>query len=130
MDHSSASGDELAGIGLDCSIYIDSDNREAILRCVAHSLGGSIEASDMVRASAVKAYVAHNDYEIDSANRSDFVAWPSVVECEQASGASAEAFVNAIGECLSALWHAGFRAVAACEFEDRLPHSGGVDLFS
>lgn len=93
-------------------------------------LRGGTEASDIVRASALTAYVAHNDYETDSADSSDFVAWPSVLECEQASGASVEEFVNAIGECLDSLWKAKFRAVAACEFEDRLPHSGGLALFS
>ncbi|MFF1719381.1 hypothetical protein [Streptomyces sviceus] len=130
MDRSSASSDGLASSGLDCSIYVDSEDREAIRRCVADSLRGSTEATDMVRASALTAYVAHNDCETDSADDSDFVDWPSVLECEQASGASAEAFVNAIGECLDSLWRANFRAVAACEFEDRLPHSGGLDLFN
>lgn len=128
MDRSSASSDGLAVTDLDCSIYVDSENREAIRRCVAHSLGGGIEESDIVRASALKVYVAHNDYETGAADSSDFVAWPSVLECEQASGSSAEAFVNAVGECLESLWKAHFRAVAACDFENLLPHSGGRSL--
>ncbi|GGY07272.1 hypothetical protein [Streptomyces anandii] len=78
---------------------------------------------------AFKVYVAHNDYEAGCVDRSDFVSWSSVLEFEPVPGSTAEAFVCAIGECLEALWKARLRAVAACDFEERLPHSGGMRLF-
>ncbi|MGW5611876.1 hypothetical protein ACWEWI_38670 [Streptomyces sp. NPDC003753] len=127
---SSASSDGLLGSSLDCSIYVDSENRQGILRFVAQSIAGTIEKSDIVETPALKVYVAHNDYESDSADSSDVVAWPSVLECEQVPQTDEQTFVNAIGECLNGLWKAGFRAIAACDFEDRLPHTGGIGLYS
>lgn len=128
MDRSSASSDGFSDSSLDCSIYVDSENREAIFRCVEQSLGGGVERYRKIETSALELYVAHNDYEIDLVRSSDFICWPSVLECTQPSGSSAAEFMDAIGRCLDALWKAPFRAVAACDFEDRLPYSGGIDV--
>ncbi|MGW2477748.1 hypothetical protein [Streptomyces sp. NPDC001665] len=59
----------------------------------------------------------------------DFLEWPTVLECEALEGAPAEEVVQAITAVLEALWHGGFKAVAACDFEEALPARGGLDRY-
>jgi hypothetical protein len=117
------SSDGSQGISGDCSIYADSGNLEAIVNIV----GAGMKADGIFFTPGLKAFMAHNDYEVGLVYGSNFLSWPSVLECEQT--AEAEAFVNAVRCILESLWGANIRAVAACDFEDRLPHSGGIDLF-
>ncbi|MFD5730487.1 hypothetical protein ACFWMT_30845 [Streptomyces sp. NPDC058368] len=70
-----------------------------------------------------------NDYATDGrAHPFDFMEWPTVLECEATSGAPAEV-VKAVTSLLEALWREGFKAVAACDFEDELPARGGMDRY-
>ncbi|NEC67692.1 hypothetical protein [Streptomyces sp. SID9727] len=59
----------------------------------------------------------------------DFLEWPTVLECQAPEGAPAEEVVQAITAVLEALWHGGFKAVAACDFEEALPARGGLDRY-
>ncbi|MEV1070015.1 hypothetical protein [Streptomyces sp. NPDC050263] len=130
MVPSSASDESVSANDLDCSIYVDSASQEAVLKAVERKLGGTTEMNDVLVSSTVRVYVAHNDYEGDSTDPSDFIGWPSVLECEILNGVNEETYMEDIGASLSALWETGFRAVAACNFEDRLPRGGGIGLYS
>ncbi|WP_212728970.1 hypothetical protein [Streptomyces sp. V17-9] len=71
----------------------------------------------------------HNGYATGRhAHSSDFLQWPTVLECEAHAGTPDEV-VQAITAVLEALWRGGFKAVAACDFEDELPARGGIDRY-
>jgi hypothetical protein len=130
MAPSSASDDPLSEVDLDCSIYVDSENREGVLESVMRSVRGRIELHGVVVSQSMRLRAAHNDYETDGLDPSDFIGWPSVLECEPLPGVGAATYVDTVGAALTALWTAGYRAVAACDFEDRLPYSGGMARYS
>ncbi|MER7221529.1 1,4-dihydroxy-6-naphthoate synthase [Streptomyces eurythermus] len=70
-----------------------------------------------------------NDYATGRhAHPSDFLEWPTVLECEAHVGTPAEV-VRAVTVVLEALWHGGFKAIAACDFEEELPARGGIGRY-
>lgn len=60
------------------------------------------------------------------AGETDFLFWPVVVELDSGVRAARERLVGTTATVLRALWGAGCPAVAACDFEDALPWSGGI----
>jgi hypothetical protein len=73
---------------------------------------------------------AYNDYATGRhAHPFDFLQWPTVLECEAPAGTPAEEVVQAVAAVLEALWRGGFKAVAACDFEDELPARGGINRY-
>lgn len=60
------------------------------------------------------------------AGETDFLFWPVVVELDSEERAAGERLVETTAALLRALWSAGCPAVAACDFEDVLPWSGGI----
>ncbi|MFC9088057.1 hypothetical protein [Nocardiopsis dassonvillei] len=60
------------------------------------------------------------------ADETDFLFWPVVVELDSEEGAAGEKLVGTTAAVLRALWGAGYPAIAACDFEDVLPWSGGI----
>lgn len=117
-------------VDMDCMIYVDAEEVENVLRLLCASLSAASESSGKVTFSGVLLYGAHNDYEADGAESKDFTQWPSVLECEPLEGTPLEGEVHALSAVLRTLWDSGFRAVAACDFEDQLPEEGGLLLFS
>ncbi|GAA3439133.1 hypothetical protein [Kutzneria kofuensis] len=57
----------------------------------------------------------------------DFLLWPTIVELYADEEPAQRAIVRVTAELLRRSWDAGVPAVAACDFEDELPWSGGVD---
>ncbi|MNH38473.1 hypothetical protein D3C79_995090 [compost metagenome] len=51
-----------------------------------------------------------------------------LVEMEPNENVDGEAYIAMISILLEGLWSAGYKAVAACDFEDRLPNKGGYNL--
>ncbi|MGA5879743.1 hypothetical protein ACPC3D_28620 [Streptomyces cellulosae] len=130
MDLSSGSGKSTAGVQLDCTIYVDSADRATASQIVARALGGRVEPYGLILSPSMAVYSAHNDYESGSGASQDFIEWVSVFECQPSEGVDEEVFVKGVRDCLQALWLSHFRAVAACDFEERLPFRGGIERFS
>ncbi|MFC8271744.1 hypothetical protein ACFUJR_04205 [Streptomyces sp. NPDC057271] len=78
----------------------------------------------MTRFSSLGITVARNDYQAMAGNSDDFVQWGTVVECEAIAEATLGQVVEAVGTILETLWNRGYRAVAACDYEDELPRYG------
>ncbi|MBY8882712.1 hypothetical protein [Actinacidiphila acidipaludis] len=73
----------------------------------------------------MRVYGTRNGYVTErNAHRFDFLEWPTVLECEALAGSPADV-VAAVADVFEALWRGGFKAVAACDFEDELPACGG-----
>ena len=54
-----------------------------------------------------------------------FLTWPVIIEIEAPEHVTQDELVEVVASILSALWNRGIRAVAAAEFEERLPRHGG-----
>ncbi|MFJ8864039.1 hypothetical protein ACIRD8_37300 [Streptomyces sp. NPDC102451] len=67
----------------------------------------------------------NEDADLKVAN-SDFIAWPTTVELELHDDVEAAVILTKASKVLAAIWGADEKAVAACEFEDELPFSGGI----
>ncbi|GAA1370230.1 hypothetical protein GCM10009612_59640 [Streptomyces beijiangensis] len=114
---------------MDCSVYVDTRNLEWLRDFLCEALQGDLFSSSQVICSAARIYVAHNDYETDGNDPSDFIQWPSVLECEPLPEVENQDFVAFVNRLLQSIWGTERRAVAACDFEDLLPNSGGRDLY-
>ncbi|MGW4030989.1 hypothetical protein ACWEFL_17005 [Streptomyces sp. NPDC004838] len=119
MDHSFSSDKPLNAYS-DCSIYVNRADREDVTGVLERS-GASRTSDGLLRYGEILAYVAHNDYE--GSLRGDapaFLDWPTVLECEALSGAAPPSIVSAVASMLEVFSHAGWRAEAACDFEDEI----------
>jgi hypothetical protein len=57
---------------------------------------------------------------------SSFILWPALVELDNGDGDLTPEMLDLTARLLTALWEDGQPAVAACDYEDRLPWSGGI----
>ncbi|MFF8592764.1 hypothetical protein ACF061_15180 [Streptomyces sp. NPDC015220] len=112
----------------DASIYVDAVAASRIVARLRDALGLEDDGPGLT-VGPVRVYGEPNDYATGRrAHPFDFLQWPTVLECEACAGASAEV-VQAVTAMLEALWRDGFKAVAACAFEDELPARGGTDRY-
>ncbi|MEU0851501.1 hypothetical protein ABZ387_26595 [Streptomyces flaveolus] len=113
----------------DASIYVDAEAAPRIVGRLRDSLGLDREDGAELTVGPVRVEGEPNDYATGRrAHPSDFLQWPTVLECEAHAGKRAEV-VQAVAAVLEALWGGGFKAVAACDFEDELPARGGTDRY-
>ncbi|MEU6104471.1 hypothetical protein [Streptomyces flaveolus] len=113
----------------DASIYMDAEAAPRIMARLRDSLGLVEDDSPELTVGPVRVTGEHNDYATGQhAHPSDFLQWPTLLECEAHAGTPAEV-VQAVASVLEALWRGGFKAVATCDFEDELPARGGIDRY-
>jgi hypothetical protein len=55
-----------------------------------------------------------------------FILWPALVELDTGEDEVTSVIVELTARLLTALWDDGQPAVAACDYEDQLPWSGGI----
>ncbi|MFB7592220.1 hypothetical protein [Streptomyces sp. NPDC056169] len=113
----------------DCTIYVDASDGSTVLARLRRVLGPGDEGGVLV-VGPVRVTGDDNGYVTgDKAHPFDFLQWPTVLECEAPAEARPGAVVDAVALVLEALWEMGFTALAACDFEDELPASGGRDRY-
>ncbi|MFF5506489.1 hypothetical protein [Streptomyces roseolus] len=111
------------------SIYVDAEAAQRVVARLRVGLGLVEDGGSELSVGPVCVSGEHNDYATGrDAHPFDFLQWPTVLECEAHAGTPAEV-VQAVTTVLEALWHGGFKAVAACDFEDELPARGGADRY-
>ncbi|MFD5451367.1 hypothetical protein ACWDTR_33530 [Streptomyces sp. NPDC003470] len=121
-------------LGLDsaysgASIYVDAEAAPRVVDRLRDALGLVEDGAELV-VGPVHVEGEPNDYATGRrAHPFDFLEWPTVLECEATAGAPAEEVVQAVTAVLGALWRGGFKAVAACDFEDELPAHGGIERY-
>ncbi|WP_331741505.1 hypothetical protein OG338_29540 (plasmid) [Streptomyces sp. NBC_00726] len=110
------------------SIYVDAVAAPRILGRLQDALSLK-DHREGLAIGPVRVHGEPNDYATDRrAHPFDFMEWPTVLECAATAGAPAEV-VKAVTSLLETLWHEGFKAIAACDFEDELPARGGMDRY-
>jgi hypothetical protein len=109
---------------------VDAEAAPRVVARLRDALGLVEDDGPELTVGPVRMVGAHNDYATGRrAHPFDFLEWPTVLECEAADGAPAEEVVQAVMAVLEALWRGGFKAIAACDFEDELPARGGIDRY-
>ena len=109
-----------------CKVFVKGGESDALMAMLATLLDGHFQRHSMfLRGFVVD--VRRNPDAADAADPGDdFVRWPVLVELEAEEEVGERALAEAAAEILRALWDAGYPAVAACDFEDELPWSGGI----
>jgi len=105
-----------------CKIFVNTDiTRNDLIRKVAGFVAGQSEMS-IITSPMLEIYVDVNDeYDKNKSDEEDgFLYFPFYLDVEPAADINDDAYVGAVGRLLDRLRAEGFRAVAACDFEDEL----------
>ncbi|MFB9518269.1 hypothetical protein [Streptomyces purpureus] len=121
---------ENAGVSYeDCSIYVDAADSSTVIAWLKERLGPGEEGRGLV-VGPLRVSGVCNDYSTGrKAHPFEFLEWPTVLECEAPAGVEPGAVVAAVTAVLETLWCRGWKAVAACDFEDELPARGGGERY-
>jgi hypothetical protein len=114
---------------LDCKIYVDgAPSTTGLIRWIANAVGGT-PTDDSARAPGLEMIVEEND-EADSRAKMDkkrgFLFFDHFVEVYFAPVADLDHRVAEVSKVLDHLWGLGRPAVAACDYEDKLPRRAGT----
>jgi hypothetical protein len=107
--------------------FVEAWDAEAVSKILAGALGVPFDRNGAV-VDGLDIDVWSNGY----ANKEprvgdDFIVWPLTIEISADEGPVARSVMFGVMErALVALWEAGIRVVASCDFEDELPWSGGI----
>ncbi|MFL6244944.1 MAG: hypothetical protein ACJ74H_02885 [Thermoanaerobaculia bacterium] len=103
-------------------------SRGSLTRLVKQVIAGRSEPLDSVRNQVMEIDVRENEDRrpMRIERKDDFLFAPYYLDVTRASGVEQEDYVRELGHLLVALWNEGVGAVAAAEFEDQLPESGGI----
>ncbi|AFR10798.1 hypothetical protein [Nocardiopsis alba] len=59
----------------------------------------------------------------------DFLFWPIIVELDADPESGLDLLISSTSRVLKMFWSSDLQAIAACDFENRLPWRGGLDLY-
>lgn len=109
-----------------CKIFVAKADENSVRR-VASSVFQVTFDKDPIRISDSLVEVRSNeDSAGDGSFSEDFLFWPVLVECELEDHSSLPTLTDQVTRLLRAFWEASLPAIAACDFEDRLPWGGGI----
>lgn len=118
-----------------CKVFVDADvEPDAVAEIAAASLPDpSVAKLDQDRFSPTVTYGAieiHVNRNLDAgpddqAPDAPFLTWPMIISVEPAEHVTEDELVEVVGSLLTSLWDKNFGAVAAADFEARLPRLGG-----
>ena len=100
-----------------CALFVDSDDRDHLMRIVADVLDGQASGRSDVSGQGLEVAILRNSL---AATSDDFLGWASKLEVEQA-GAEDAMTVRLVRSLVTRLREAGLRVVAASDYEDELP---------
>jgi hypothetical protein len=109
-----------------CKIFVKGIEAEAVKGTLTSLLDGEFKRHSMFLAGLVVEVRGNPDAAGTADSGDDFVWWPVLVELEAAAEGGERVMMATASRILQALWDAGHSAVAACDFEDELPWSGGI----
>lgn len=109
-------------------IFIDSDaDKLEIIAAVSEMIGGRVSDFSITTGLADILLFKNSDYDEVKRNQGTdaFLYYRYCLEIEPAVKAEGTFFVEEISDLLVKLWDAGYKAVAACSYEESLPRKGG-----
>jgi hypothetical protein len=105
----------------ECFLYVDADNAEHLLDQLAAHFD-TAESLGTLRLPKFEIDVVKNALRIEG-RTDDFVDWRTKVEVYADEHTADDEMVRFVTELMSYLRSAGYRVVAACDFEDELPQT-------
>lgn len=112
-------------------IFLDTDVEKAfIIETVSKIVKGTVDGSNILT-EQTDIYIFNNgDFAEDKRNQGDdeFLYYKYYFEIEPTEDTIDSSFILEISNLLTALWEAGYKAVAACNFEELLPRKGGYNF--
>ncbi|MFJ4090985.1 hypothetical protein ACIPYS_05325 [Kitasatospora sp. NPDC089913] len=109
-----------------CKIFVHGADPARAVGLLGALLGAAFDDEDSLTFDGIEVDVLGNPDGVPGA--ADFLRWPALVEVEPLD-APPSATVGLVARILTGLHDAGHLAVAACDYEDELPWSGGIRLF-
>lgn len=106
-----------------CRVYVDSSLQfRDFVRLVA-TLATGTEFMNTVRSDILDISIDENDSRNQprQGRRDRWLGFPYTLEIDPIIASDSASYFRAIGTLLTSFWAAGMDAVAACDFEDRLP---------
>lgn len=109
-----------------CKTFVKGADTQTVMALLRGLLGGRVEHDSLMLPGLVIDVLPNPDVTYASGAADDFLRWPVMVEAEPDDPDDERAIVATMRRVLTALWDAGYPAVAACDFEDELPWGGGI----
>ncbi len=111
-----------------CQIYVDTNlEHDALLTVIQTAIGGELERNT-ISTPEIDVYIDRND-SFDEVRRKEFpdgfLYFRYVLDMDTQGKELWDSYISFITKVLETCWSSGFKAVAACDFESRLPHDGG-----
>jgi hypothetical protein len=105
-----------------CKIYVLTEsNQFQLAEFIGSQLGLDVDGK-FINASEFEIEIRENDdFDPRSFQDKDFLFYPIYLEIEPKDNIGSSGYIHGIGKLLNILREKGFRAVAACDFEDLLP---------
>lgn len=114
---------------LDCRLFVDgASGRVQLTEWIAGAIGGDASENGVV-ADGLEIYVEDNNEageEDKTVRQGGFLFFDNTAEVYFAPMADLDGRVGIVTAILEDLWRRGLSAVAACDYEDRLPRDGGT----
>lgn len=111
-----------------CKIFIDTDEeKENVLNSIKDIVSGAIERWTIISESMEIDLRRNEDYnKKETARKEDgFIYSRYYLDIEPKENIKQEEYIYRIAILLQNLWSIGYKAVAACDFENELPRKGG-----
>ena len=111
-----------------CKVYIDSlSEKGELLDLIANIISGFVKMRTVSTPEFQVDLVMNEDFDETKRMQGDvqFIFYRYYLDIEPAEHAQRERYVASVGSLLNELWKLGYKAVAACDFEDELPECGG-----
>jgi len=114
-----------------CKLFVNGAAPDLLVLLAVEALNLPSSAVD---SSDFTPFVRFGEIDIEPRNNPDrglapadapWLTWPSIIEIEAPQHVTEDELVHVVGSLLTAVWKQKFEAVAAADFEERLPRHGG-----
>jgi hypothetical protein len=111
-----------------CKIFIDTDaDRDYVKRQIARILSGSIDFWTIVTEFGEFDIRKNSDFDEEKRDKpKGFLFSRYYLDIDILEGTEQEFYISSIAKLLQGLWDLGYKAIAACDFEDKLPKRNWV----
>ncbi|MGW4897130.1 hypothetical protein ACWEQL_33440 [Kitasatospora sp. NPDC004240] len=108
-----------------CKIYVTGLRESTVTELLEIQFGTTLSDAGAC-IDGIEVEVRRNPDSFMPGEPSDFVLWPLMIEIE-AGQDNEDRVIDETSKIIKVIWENSGQAVASCDFEDRLPWSGGVD---
>jgi hypothetical protein len=117
-----------------CKIFLKNIDQDAAKDRITRLFGREFQRHSMLLDGLTLEVRPNPDSDPNTAVGDDFLYWPTLIELDTESATepgmsevnAAQQMVDTASALIRTFWEDGFPAVAAADFEDKLPWNGGI----